>query len=93
MLYDVLFLHRHCVVKFQDLMLFCTYTHVAALACLFVCLVTLLYPTHLDMLGLLQNDSEKLCPILSIFLSILLPATSLLSVYMNNSLRTNEAFL
>jgi len=56
MLYGVLLLHRHCVVKFQDLMLFCTYIHVAALACLFVCLVTLLYPTHLDMLGLLQND-------------------------------------
>jgi len=89
MLYGVLLLHRHCVVKFQDLILFCTYTHVAALACLFVCLVTL----HLDMLGLLQNDSENHCPILSIFLSILLLATPLLPVYMNNSLRTIEAFL
>jgi len=92
MLSGVLLLYRHCVVKFQDLILFCTYTHVAALTCLFVCLVTLLYPTHLDMLGLLQNDSENHCPILSIFLCILLPATPFLPVYMNN-LRTIEAFL
>jgi len=56
MLYGFLLLHRPCVVKFQDLILFCTYTHVAALDCLFVCLITLLYLTHLDMLGLLQND-------------------------------------
>jgi hypothetical protein len=93
MLYGVLLLHRHCVVKFQDLILMCTYTHVAALTCLFVCLITLLYPTHLDMLGLLQNDSENQCPIMSIFLSILLPATPLLPVYVNNNLRTIEAFL